>query len=153
MARGGPLCCPPRSCHVSAIGPRPSLACLWGQCRARPPLLGLSWDTYVEWSEAELGKPLSPTRLYLIRVSSPRLSSDPFGSPDRTFTTTTPFNYNQFSPRTSHCPLVIFRAHPSPLFGPLLFGFDPAALPFRHTYLEYLHATNTVEHVLFAFAH
>jgi len=39
----------------------------------------------------------------------------------------------------------------SPLFGPLLFGLGPAALPFHHTYLEYLRATNAMEHVLLAF--
>ena len=42
---------------------------------------------------------------------------------------------------------------PSPLFGPLLFGLGPAALPFHHTYLEYLRATNAMEHVLLAFVH
>ena len=39
----------------------------------------------------------------------------------------------------------------SPLFGPLLFGLGPAALPFHITYLEYLRATNAMEHVLLAF--
>jgi len=39
----------------------------------------------------------------------------------------------------------------SPLFGPLLFGLGPAALPFHITYLKYLHATNAMEHVLLAF--
>src|SRR5712691_8534486 len=39
----------------------------------------------------------------------------------------------------------------SPLFGPLLFGLGPAVLPFHHTYLEYLRATNAMEHVLLAF--
>jgi len=89
----------------------------------------------------------------LIPVYRPRLSSNPFWGPFRTFTTATPFNRNQcsFSPRTSHCPLVIFRPHPSPLFGHLLFGLGPATLPFHHTYLEYLHATNAMEHVLLAF--
>jgi Domain of unknown function (DUF1708) len=41
----------------------------------------LSWDMYVEWSEAELGKRLSPpVFIYtmLTPVSSPRLSSNPF---------------------------------------------------------------------------
>ena len=39
----------------------------------------------------------------------------------------------------------------SPLFGPLIFGVGPAALPFHHTYLEYLRATNAMEHILLAF--
>ncbi|KAH9979484.1 hypothetical protein BGW80DRAFT_1435011 [Lactifluus volemus] len=39
----------------------------------------------------------------------------------------------------------------SPLFGPLIFGLGPAALPFHHTYLQYLRATNAMEHVLLAF--
>jgi hypothetical protein len=41
----------------------------------------------------------------------------------------------------------------SPLFGPLLFGLGPAALPFHITYLEYLRATNAMEHVLLSFVH
>ena len=39
----------------------------------------------------------------------------------------------------------------SPLFGPLLFGLGPAALPFRITCLGYLRATNAMGHVLLAF--
>jgi hypothetical protein len=39
----------------------------------------------------------------------------------------------------------------SPLFGPVLFGLGPSALPFHITYLEYLRATNAMEHVLLAF--
>jgi len=41
----------------------------------------LSWDMYVEWSEAELGKRHSPSRLIhtiLIPVHSPRLSNNSF---------------------------------------------------------------------------
>ncbi|KAH9059688.1 hypothetical protein EDB87DRAFT_1675041 [Lactarius vividus] len=38
--------------------------------------------------------------------------------------------------------------HFLPLFGPLVFGLGPAALPFHHTYLQYLRATNAMEHVL-----
>jgi len=40
---------------------------------------------------------------------------------------------------------------PFTTFGPLLFGLGPAALPFHHTYLEYLRATNVMEHVLLSF--
>ena len=39
----------------------------------------------------------------------------------------------------------------SPLFGPLIFGLGPAALPFHHTYLQYLRVTNAMEHILLAF--
>src|SRR5579863_2712614 len=39
----------------------------------------------------------------------------------------------------------------SPLFGPLLFGLGPAALPFHHTCVEYLRAINAMEYVLLAF--
>ena len=39
----------------------------------------------------------------------------------------------------------------SPLFGPLIFGLGPATLPFHHIYLQYLRATNAMEHVLLAF--
>jgi hypothetical protein len=41
----------------------------------------------------------------------------------------------------------------SPLFGPLLFGLGPATLPFHITYLEYLRATNAMEHILLSFVH
>ncbi len=41
----------------------------------------------------------------------------------------------------------------SHLFGPLLFGLRPAALPFHITYLKYLCATNAMEHVLLSFVH
>ena len=45
------------------------------------------------------------------------------------------------------------HTHPtlSRLFEPLLFGLGPAALSFHHTYLEYLLATNSMEHVLLSF--
>ena len=39
----------------------------------------------------------------------------------------------------------------SPPFGPLLFDLGPAVLPFQITYLEYLCATNVMEHVLLTF--
>jgi hypothetical protein len=39
----------------------------------------------------------------------------------------------------------------SPLFGPLLFGLGPPALPFAHAYAAYLRATHAAEHVLLAF--
>jgi len=58
MAREGPVCCARRTCHVPAMGSRPSLACFWGNV-----VRGLlSWAMYVEW--AKIGKPLSPPRLY-----------------------------------------------------------------------------------------
>lgn len=39
----------------------------------------------------------------------------------------------------------------SPLFGPLVFGLGPAALPFHHTYVHYLRATNAMEHLILSF--
>jgi hypothetical protein len=39
----------------------------------------------------------------------------------------------------------------SPLFGLLIFGLGPAALPFHHTYLQYLRITSAMEHILLAF--
>ena len=45
----------------------------------------------------------------------------------------------------SYGPLVVFRAYPS------LFGLGPAVLPLHNTYLEYLRATNAMEHVPLAF--
>ncbi|KZT20496.1 hypothetical protein NEOLEDRAFT_1182461 [Neolentinus lepideus HHB14362 ss-1] len=39
----------------------------------------------------------------------------------------------------------------SPLFGPLFFGLGPAALPFHYTYIHYLRAVNSMEHLMLAF--
>ena len=88
----------------------------------------------------------------LIPVYNPRLSSNPFWSPHYIFTTIAPFNHNQCSRLTAHSSSS-GHAPPtlSPLFGPILFGLSPAALPFHHTYLEYLRAINAMDHVLLAF--
>ncbi len=71
-ARGGPLCCARRTCHVPAMGSRPSLACLGGNV-----VQGLlSWDMCIEWSEApsrphpaplsDLNRPPLPAHHYSI---------------------------------------------------------------------------------------
>jgi len=55
-----------------------------------------------------------------------------------------------FSPRITHCPLVVFRAHLS-AFSPFtsLFGRGSAASPFHHTYIKSLCITNAMERVLY----
>jgi hypothetical protein len=63
---------------------------------------------------------------------------------------------NPLSPCTPDSPLVIICTYPFnalSLFWSPSFGLGPAVLPFHITYLEYLCATNAVEHVLLAFVH
>jgi hypothetical protein len=76
----------------------------------------LSWDAYVEWSEAELGKQnFLPRLCNSDSLSHTRLSRDPLRNTHRTITATSPFNHHQssFSPRTPPSSLVIVWAHPS----------------------------------------
>ncbi|KAI9507647.1 hypothetical protein F5148DRAFT_1306912 [Russula earlei] len=119
----------------------------WGLARVRRVSGGnavrgfIFWDTYVEWSDAELAldypathfealvAPLQkPLQSIIINVLSllARLTAH--------------------SSSSGHTPPTL-----SPLFGPLIFGLGPAALPFHHTYLQYLRATNAMEHILLAF--
>ncbi|KAH8995933.1 hypothetical protein EDB92DRAFT_1942827 [Lactarius akahatsu] len=101
----------------------------------------ISWDMYVDWSEAELAQDYPTThfkaliaqleqhlQVIIINVLSllARLTAH--------------------SSSSGHTPPTL-----SPLFGPLIFGLGPAALPFHHTYLQYLRATNAMEHVLLSF--
>ena len=57
-----------------------------------------------------------------------------------------PCRFTAHSSSSGHTPPIL-----SPLFGPLLFSLGLAALPFHHTYLQYLPVTHTTEHVLFTF--
>ncbi|KAH9035224.1 hypothetical protein EDB85DRAFT_2215591 [Lactarius pseudohatsudake] len=101
----------------------------------------ISWDMYVDWSEAELAQDYptthfkaliaqleQPVQAIIVNVLSllARLTAH--------------------SSSSGHTPPTL-----SPLFGPLIFGLGPAALPFHHTYLQYLRATNAMEHVLLSF--
>ena len=88
----------------------------------------------------------------LIPFLGPRLSSNLFRSPHRTFTATSPSNHNQhsFPPRTPYSPLVSFRAQPlqpPPPSGHIL-SLGPATSHSHHTCLQYLHAANAMERVL-----
>ena len=111
---------------------------------------------YVNWKEAEIGKPTSSHVLPSILIT-------PFGSR---------LSYHRL--RGAHPPLhqtlpsIIFNVLPllacltphssssghtpptlSSLFGPLLVRRSPSALPLHHIYLQYLRAANAIEHVLF----
>jgi len=77
---------------------------------------GLSWDMYVERSEAELGKRHSPPRLYTHDVDSrsqSKISQQPILKP-LSHIYSNHSNHNQCSfLRASYTPLVTFRAHTS----------------------------------------
>ncbi|KAI0264839.1 hypothetical protein BC834DRAFT_924457 [Gloeopeniophorella convolvens] len=120
-----------------AAPPELAMCLRWGLARVLRVSAGnavrglISWDRYIEWSEAEVDA----------RGSTPP---------------TTPFDHHQcasllarltaHSASSGHTPPTL-----SPLFGPLLFGLGPAALAFHHTYVHYLRATNAMEHILLAF--
>ncbi|KAH8988261.1 hypothetical protein EDB86DRAFT_3065602 [Lactarius hatsudake] len=95
----------------------------------------ISWDMYVDWSEAELGKPLRPMCLPSIILQAIIINVLSLLA-----------RLTAHSSSSGHTPPTL-----SPLFGPLVFGLGPAALPFHHTYLQYLRATNAMEHVLLSF--
>ena len=91
----------------------------------------------------------------LVLYNSPRLSSDPFLGPLRTFTTTSPFNHHecflfQRKSRCSRSPTRRFQDTPVQHFVRILSThLLPSVLlrHFHHTYLGYLRATSATEHV------
>ena len=117
----------------------------------------ISWDMYADWSESEIGE---PTSSHVLPVSSdnPILALDyptihfealiaPLHQPlpSLIFTVLSLFAcLTAYSSSSGHTPPTL-----SPLFGPLHFGLGPSALPYHHIYLQYLRATNAMEHVLF----
>ncbi|KAH9987661.1 hypothetical protein BJV74DRAFT_978753 [Russula compacta] len=101
----------------------------------------ISWDMYVEWSEAEVAQDYPATHFETLvtplQQPLPLIIIDVLSLLAR---------LTAHSSSSGHTPPTL-----SPLFGPILFGLGPAALPFHHTYLQYLRATNAMEHVLLAF--
>ncbi|KAF8258940.1 hypothetical protein EI94DRAFT_1066976 [Lactarius quietus] len=101
----------------------------------------ISWDMYVEWSEAELLQDYPTTHFEALvaplQEPLPAIIVNVLSLLAR---------LTAHSSSSGHTPPTL-----SPLFGPLLFGLGPAALPFHHIYLQYLRATNAMEHVLLAF--
>jgi hypothetical protein len=115
---------------------------------------------YVELSEAELGKQLLLPRLcnpdslsQYKTIPRPTLehSSHYYSSFSLQSSSMFSLSSHTLTPRSSssgHTPPTY-----SPLFGPLLFGLGPAALPFHITYLECLCVANAMEHVPLVFVH
>ncbi|KAH9172544.1 hypothetical protein EDB89DRAFT_1851067 [Lactarius sanguifluus] len=101
----------------------------------------ISWDMYVDWSEAELAQDYPTTHFKaLIAQLEQHLQAIIINVLSLLARLTA------HSSSSGHTPPTL-----SPLFGPLIFGLGPAALPFHHTYLQYLRATNAMEHVLLSF--
>ncbi|KAN0128116.1 hypothetical protein V8E53_014097 [Lactarius tabidus] len=101
----------------------------------------ISWDMYVEWSEAELLLDYPTTHFEALvaplQEPLPAIIINVLSLLSR---------LTAHSSSSGHTPPTL-----SPLFGPLIFGLGPATLPFHHIYLQYLRATNAMEHVLLAF--
>ncbi|KAH9059462.1 hypothetical protein EDB83DRAFT_2387941 [Lactarius deliciosus] len=101
----------------------------------------ISWDMYVDWSEAELAQdyPTTHFKALIAQLEQPlqAIVVNVLSLLAR---------LTAHSSSSGHTPPTL-----SPLFGPLVFGLGPAALPFHHTYLQYLRATNAMEHVLLSF--
>jgi hypothetical protein len=77
----------------------------------------------------------------------------PYPAPDVEYTWREEARFETYCPFTTapivyhhQCSLPLCLPH-SPLFSPLLFGLGPAALPFRHSYLQCFRVTNAMEHV------
>ncbi|KAI0314938.1 hypothetical protein OF83DRAFT_1134497 [Amylostereum chailletii] len=99
------------------------------------------WETYLEWSEAEVALNYPPTHFAtFIQSLIPPLRSI------ITNILTLLARFTAHSASSGHTPPTL-----SPLFGPLLFGLGPAALAFHHAYVHYLRATNAMEHLMLAF--
>jgi Domain of unknown function (DUF1708) len=137
----------------------------WGLARVLRVCTGnavrglISWDTYVEWCEAEVGKrfPLRCLGLLSIFISPysdyPATHFEALIAPLQQPLPSIIINVlsllarlTAHSSSSGHTPPTL-----SPLFGPLIFGLGPAALPFHHTYLQYLRVANAMEHTLLAF--
>ena len=153
MARGGPF----------SASPELATSLRWGLARVLRVSGGhaarvlISWDMYADWSEAEIGK---PTSNHVLPVSSdntiwaldyPTTHFEALIAPLHQPLPSLIFNVlsllaclTAHSSSSGHTPPTL-----SPLFGPLLFGLGPSALPFHHIHLQYLRAMNAMEHVLF----
>jgi Domain of unknown function (DUF1708) len=113
-----------------AAPPELAMSLRWGLARVLRVCTGnavrglISWDTYVEWCEAEVGKrfPLRCLGLLSIFISpySVGLSGDSFRGSHRTPTAASPFHYNQRS--LPPCSPKQLTPHPQ----------DTLLLPFPH---------------------
>ena len=107
-----------------AAPPELAMCLRWGLARVLRVCAGnavrglISWDTYVEWCEAEVGKRFALTCLGLLSIFispySVRLSGDSFRGSHRTPTAPSPFHYSQRSlpPCSPNGSLLILRTHP-----------------------------------------
>ena len=141
-----------RTYHVPSMGSCPSLACVWGEASS----LGICTSSGVRLNLVSDSLRHVFTYTMLTPVHSPRLPSKPaliahLQQPIPSIiinVLSLLARLTAHSSSSGHTPPTI-----SPLFGPLLFGLGPPALIFHHTYLEYLCATNAMEHVLLSFLH
>ncbi|KAI0052824.1 hypothetical protein FA95DRAFT_1569065 [Auriscalpium vulgare] len=127
--------------------PELAMALRWGLARVVRVIGGhavrglVAWESYAEWSEAEVarGYPAAWFAAFLAPLQ-PHLQSIIINL--MTLLT----RLTAHSASSGHTPPTL-----SPLFGPLIFGLGPAALPFHPTYIHYLRATNAMEHLILAF--
>jgi hypothetical protein len=154
MARGGLLCCPRRASHVSPLGSSPHFACLGGTA-----VRGLlSWDAYVEWSEAELGNQFflpclcnADSLSQYKTIRRPTLKHSSYHYSNLSLQSFSIFSLSSHASQLTRHRLGTPLQRSLPFLVPFFLASGPAALPFHITYFEYLCATNTVKHVLLAF--
>ncbi|KAK0190140.1 hypothetical protein F5146DRAFT_1225067 [Armillaria mellea] len=101
----------------------------------------ISWDHYTDFRDSELAANFPPTHFStFLPPLPPHLRSVVI----TVLSVLTRLTAN--SSTSGHTPPTL-----SPLFGPLFFGLGPPGLPFHHTYVYYLRATNAMEHIILSF--
>ncbi|KAK0440470.1 uncharacterized protein EV420DRAFT_1132761 [Desarmillaria tabescens] len=101
----------------------------------------ISWDHYTDFRDSELAANFPPTHF---STFLPPLPAHLRSIVITVLSVLTRLTAN--SSTSGHTPPTL-----SPLFGPLFFGLGPPALPFHHTYVYYLRATNAMEHIILSF--
>ncbi|KAG7442004.1 uncharacterized protein BT62DRAFT_1011045 [Guyanagaster necrorhizus] len=101
----------------------------------------ISWDHYTDFRDSELAANFPPTHF---STFLPPLPAHLRSIVITVLSVLTRLTANSSS--SGHTPPTL-----SPLFGPLFFGLGPPALPFHHTYIYYLRATNAMEHIILSF--
>ncbi|SJL14904.1 uncharacterized protein ARMOST_18380 [Armillaria ostoyae] len=101
----------------------------------------ISWDHYTDFRDSELAANFPPTHF---STFLPPLPAHLRSIVITVLSVLTRLTAN--SSTSGHTPPTL-----SPLFGPLFFGLGPPGLPFHHTYVYYLRATNAMEHIILSF--
>ncbi|KAK0486794.1 hypothetical protein EDD18DRAFT_1466838 [Armillaria luteobubalina] len=101
----------------------------------------ISWDHYTDFRDSELAADFPPTHF---STFLPPLPAHLRSIVITVLSVLTRLTAN--SSTSGHTPPTL-----SPLFGPLFFGLGPPGLPFHHTYVYYLRATNAMEHIILSF--